>query len=80
MIVSENRRKPPETPGEEAWEGRGVVWKEEAGNREAEKKSRMFNKVLIPTGRPPFFPPLPQPQFPSDGKEDSPEFGEAELQ
>lgn len=33
VIVSENRRKTPETLHKKAYEGRGVAWNEGAGNR-----------------------------------------------
>lgn len=63
MIVSENRRKSPETP------------REEGGGREAERQQGMesLERKLVSV-----FPPLPRPQFPSDGREDSCDFHDAE--
>lgn len=44
------------------------------------QKEKLNAKVWTPTGGRRVSPPSPQHQLPSDGREDSPEFPDAELQ
>lgn len=68
MIVSENRRKSPETPGEKALEGEG--WeggREAAENGEAERRNSMVRCGLPPVDLESFLP-CPSTSFPLMGE------------